>query len=382
MNDVVASLVGFGHALRREGVPVGAGRIRTFCEAAAALAPDDLYWAGRASLLWRPEHIAVYDDAFRRYFGATADGLPDEQETLELRPTVAQVRSVGEGEETSTGTAEGTASPAELLHDKSFAECTPDEWAELAVLLSRLPQHLPVRRTRRYQPGRPGDMHVRRVLRSAASTGGEPFKLRERRRRLRLRPLIFLLDVSGSMTAYSRGLLLFAHAVLRNSPDTEVYAFGTRLTRLTTALATPSLEGALRASESIVPDWDGGTRIGDALAGFLAARGRHAQTRRAIAVICSDGLDTGDPVLLGEQAGRLRRAAHRVVWLNPLKEDPRYEPLARGMQAALPYVDVFESGHSVASLLAVLDRLGHRRLAVAHRMLYTRPAPRSRREDT
>jgi uncharacterized protein with von Willebrand factor type A (vWA) domain len=201
---------------------------------------------------------------------------------------------------------------------------------------------------------------VRRVLRSAASTAGEPFTLRERRRRLRVRPLVFLLDVSGSMTDYSRGLVLFAHAVLRSSPNTAVYTFGTQLTDVTTALSSRSLETALDASGALVPDWDGGTRIGDALGAFLAARGRDADTRRAIAVICSDGLDTGDPALLGDQAARLRRTVHRVVWLNPLKEDPQYEPLARGMRAALPHVDVFESGHSVASLLSAFTRLGHR----------------------
>ena len=377
MDEAVAALVRFGHALRREGVPVGPARIRTFCEAAAALAPDDLYWAGRASLVWRPEQIPVYDETFRRYFGAAPPGAP---EVPEPSPAPPAAGPAGAGEESLTGTAAGTASPAELLHEKSFARCTDAEWAELAVLLAGLPQVLPVRRTRRYEPGRPGDLHVRRMLRSAAATGGEPLRLRERRRRVRVRPLVFLLDVSGSMSAYSRGILLFAHAVLRSSPDTEVYAFGTRLTDVTTALAVPSPDAALRAGETLVPDWDGGTRIGDALAGFLAARARRAHTRRAVAVIYSDGLETGDPALLGEQAERLRRAVHRVVWLNPFKEDPRYEPLARGMRAALPHVDLFDSGHSVASLLAVLARLDRHSLAPAHRILYTGTPPLSRTE--
>ena len=282
-------------------------------------------------------------------------------------------------DEAESGTA--LASRMERLREKSFARCTPEEWQELAHLLARLPLVLPVRRTRRYERGRPGDLHVRRVLRSAASTAGEPFKLRERRRRLRVRPLIFLLDVSGSMTDYSRGLVLFAHAVLQSNPNTEVYAFGTRLTDVTAALTSRSLDTALDTSGSLVPDWDGGTRIGDALDTFLSARGRDADTRRATAVICSDGLDTGDPALLGEQAARLHRAVHRVVWLNPLKEDPQYEPLARGMRAALPHIDVFESGHSVASLLSVFTRLDRRALIAAHR----HPSPttaRSRREET
>jgi len=371
MDEAVAALVRFGHALRREGVPAGVARIRTFCEAAAALPHADLYWAGRASLLWRPEHIPIYDKTFRQFFGATPEPPVDEEEAGDIQLGRPQVGFVREGGETSSGAATGTASPAEMLHEKNFAQCTEDEWLELGALLARLPHLLPARRARRYQPRRPGDLHVRRVLRRAATTGGEPFELRERRRRLRVRPLIFLLDVSGSMTGYSRGLLLFANAAVRSSPHTEVYAFGTRLTRLTAALSTPSLDGALRACESIVPDWDGGTRIGDSLAAFLAARGRHADTRRAITLICSDGLDRGDPAFLGEQAERLRRAVHRVVWLNPLKEDARYEPLARGMRAALPHVDLFESGHSAGSLMSVLSRLNGHALAPAHRILYT-----------
>jgi uncharacterized protein len=357
MNDAVAWLVGFGRALRDAGVPAGPARVRTFCEAAAALAPADLYWAGRASLLWRPEHIAIYDDTFRRYFGAETPADPGEDEAVAAVGAKAQVRAVESGEESASGTATGTASRADLLQHKSFARCTEADWAELALLFSRLPEALPRRRSRRYEPGRPGDLPVRRVLRRAATTGGEPFKLRERRRRLRVRPLIFVLDVSGSMTDYARGLLLFAHAAARMSPDTDVYTFGTRLTRLTEALSAPSFDVALGAGESLVPDWDGGTRIGEALASLLATRGRRADTRRAIAIICSDGLDTGEPEFLGAQMERLQRAVHRVVWMNPLKEDPRYEPLARGMQAALPHVDILESGHNADSLLALLRRL-------------------------
>ncbi len=378
MDDAVVSLVRFGHALRRQGVPAGPARIRTFCEAAAVLAPADLYWAGRASLVWRPEHIAVYDETFLRFFGGAPD--PELEEPLVPEPSAMRVQALSLHSDDDTESGSAIASRKERLREKSFARCTPEEWRELAHLLARLLLVLPVRRTRRYERGRPGELHVRRVLRSAASTAGEPFKLRERRRRLRVRPLIFLLDVSGSMTDYSRGLVLFAHAVLRSNPNTEVYAFGTRLTDVTSALASRSLDAALDTSGSLVPDWDGGTRIGDALDAFLTARGRDIDTRRAIAVICSDGLDTGDPALLGEQAARLHRAVHRVVWLNPLKEDPQYEPLARGMRAALPHVDVFESGHSVASLLSVFTRLDRRALVAAHR----HPSPttaRSRREE-
>jgi uncharacterized protein with von Willebrand factor type A (vWA) domain len=363
MDEAVGTLVRFGHALRSEGVPVGPARIRTFCEAAAALAPEDLYWAGRASLVWRPEHIPVYDQTFLRFFCAPGDPQPQPAEPEP--PAVHARRLHRDGDDDPSGTQ--LASATEQLREKSFARCTPEEWEQLAVLLARLPLVLPVRRTRRYERGRPGELHIRRALRRAAATAGEPFELHERRRRLRTRPLIFLLDVSGSMADYSRGLMLFAHAVVRTTAHAEAYTFGTRLTDVTKALGSTSLETALDASGSIVPDWDGGTRIGDALEAFLDARARDAQLRRATAVICSDGLDTGDPAFLGEQAERLQRAVHRVVWLNPLMEDPRYEPLARGIRAALPHIDVFESGHSVASLLSALARLDRRAQVAAHR---------------
>ena len=264
--------------------------------------------------------------------------------------------SIAEDKSGSTA-EEAPASAAEALARKDFADCTEDEWQELAVLLSRLPDLLPRRRTRRYAPGRPGDISVRRMLRRAAATGGEPLVLPERRRRARVRPLIFLLDVSGSMGAYARGLLLFAHAVARSSPDTLVYTFGTELTDVSRVAAMPSFDSVLRAGGDVVPDWEGGTRIGEALEAFLAQKARQAATRRSVAFICSDGLDTGDPQLVAEQTERLQRAVHRVVWLNPLKADARYEPLARAMRGALPHVDVFESGHSLDALLVTLSHL-------------------------
>ena len=221
---------------------------------------------------------------------------------------------------------------------------------------------------------------MRRVLRRAAATGGEPWELRERGRRLRVRPILFLIDVSGSMQAYSRGLLLFAHAARRSNPDVDAYAFGTRLTNLGQALAVRSFDEALRGCEAAVPDWDGGTRIGDAISEFLKVRDRRTGTRAAITVICSDGLETGDPVRLGNQVERLRRAVHRVVWLNPLKEDRRYEPLARGMREALPSVDVFESGHSVSSLMTAIGELDARPLAHSRRPSPS-PSRVSRREN-
>ena len=166
-----------------------------------------------------------------------------------------------------------------------------------------------------------------------------------------------MLDVSGSMTAYSRGLIMFAHAALRTNSHWEAFCFGTRLTRVTRALTLSDADAAMtRAAEQVV-DWDGGTRIGDSLKMFLDLHGHAGMARGAVIVICSDGLETGDPAVLEEQMQRLNRLVHRTVWLNPLKATTGYAPLAGGMRSALPHVDVFESGHTFASLEALGDRL-------------------------
>ena len=168
---------------------------------------------------------------------------------------------------------------------------------------------------------------------------------------------MLVLDVSGSMASYSRALVVFAHAALRADARREAFCFGTRLTRVTRALAVADADEALRRAAAEVVDWEGGTRIGESLKTFLDRFGHGGLARGAVVVVASDGLDVGDPELLAEQMARLSRLAHRVVWLNPLKEDPRYEPLARGLRAALPYVDVFAGGHNLASLEVLTQEL-------------------------
>jgi uncharacterized protein with von Willebrand factor type A (vWA) domain len=250
------------------------------------------------------------------------------------------------------------ASPAERLRRKSFAACTPEELRELAALMAQLRLAPPPRRTRRRRPAHARELDVRRTVRRALRTGGDPAYLARRERQVRPRRVVLLLDVSRSMTAYSRALLTFAHAALRAAPRWEAFCFGTRLTRLTRALATTDPDEALRRATEVALDWDGGTRIGESIRAFLDRYGHAGLARGAVVVVCSDGLDTGDPELLAEQMARLRRLAHLVVWLNPLHEDPRYEPLARGMAAALPHVDVFAAGHDLASLEELAAQLG------------------------
>ena len=159
------------------------------------------------------------------------------------------------------------------------------------------------------------------------------------------------------MASFSRALLVFAHAALRADPRWEAFCFGTRLTRLTRSLKSIDPDEALERATDEVFDWDGGTRIGESLKTFLDDYGHKGLARGAVVVICSDGLEIGAPELLEEQMSRLSRLAYRVIWLNPLKEDPAYEPLARGMRAALPYIDVFASGHNLASLETLSEEL-------------------------
>jgi len=353
----VDHVVAFGAALRAAGLPVGTGRMVAFREAAELVPEGDLYWAGRATLVTRHDDIVVYDRVYREMFGS-APKQPRRAPRPARRLRVAASAELGERPfETAPPQDAALASPAEVLRRKSFARCTPEELLALGPLLARLRLAVPVRRTRRRGPARKGSSDLRRTLRSALRTGGEPIELAWRARRRRRRRLILLVDVSGSMAAYSRALVVFAHAALRADPRFEAFSFGTRLTRLTRALATSSADEALRRASEETEDWDGGTRIGETLKTFLDRYGHPGLARGAVVVICSDGLEVGDPELLRAQMDRLHRLAYRVVWLNPLKENPDYAPLARGMQAALPRIDVFASGHSLGSLEGVAATL-------------------------
>src|SRR3712207_434236 len=228
--------------------------------------------------------------------------------------------------------------------------CTPAELERPASLMARMDVAVPARRSRRLRPARGGTPDLRRTIRRSFRTGGEPVERAWRARSRAPRRLVLVLDVSGSMSDYSRALLVFAHAALRTNRRWEAFCFGTRLTRLTRALATSYPDEALGRAAEVVADWDGGTRIGDSLKTLLDGHGERGLLRGAVVTVCSDGLDVGDPDLLRTQMERLSRLAHAVVWLNPLSGNPAYEPLARGMRAALPYVDVFASGHDLASL--------------------------------
>ena len=376
------ALVGFGRELRVRGLPVGTGRVLAFCRAAAALVPldrDRLYWAGRATLVANRRQLVAFDAAFDAWFGRGGEVGPDQLRELlgaslaeqaaaalarELPLLLTAVPDESDeepGPEVDEIPVGMVASDAEALRLRAFEALTEDERRDAALLIRRLRVELPQRPARRRRPARAGRaVDLRRTLRRSLRTSGEPLQRAWLERRSKPRPLVLVLDVSGSMSSYSRALLQFGFAAMRAGRKVEVLCFGTRLTRVTRALRDRDPDAALGEAARAVVDWDGGTRIGASIKELLDRYGQHASLRGAVVVLCSDGLDRGDPELLAAQMARLGRLAHQLVWVNPLKGSPLYQPLARGMAAALPHVDVFLPGHNVASLAELGRILGGR----------------------
>jgi uncharacterized protein with von Willebrand factor type A (vWA) domain len=366
---VLPALAGFGRELRAAGVPVGTGQVLSFCQGLSHLDPTDLrdiYWSGRACLVSRHDDLAAYDNAFAHYFlgdarprhvvpsaGAPAadanQARPDALAPATDRERRPDAESVGQA-----------ASEIELLRDKDFADCEPDELAAIGRLMARLVIATPNRKTRRTERARKGVRpDLRRALRTQVRHGAD-LRIPRRRARLRARPVVLLLDVSGSMSSYSRALLQFAYAVARGPSRVEVFCFGTRLTRVSGALARRDPDEALRRAADTVVDWQGGTRIGESMREYLRTWAWRGGYRGGVVVVCSDGLERGDPEVLAAAMARLSRLAHRVIWVNPLKAGPEYEPATRGMRAVLPHIDMLVSGHNLASLAglqAVLEAL-------------------------
>jgi uncharacterized protein with von Willebrand factor type A (vWA) domain len=368
----VGMLAEFGSELRAAGIAVGSGDLLTYCGALAALDPTDLldlYWAGRTTLVTRGDQIPIYDEVFRRFFLDEVQRLP-EPVRWQIRSsmhaqsalTVPTTELIGDRRLEDEARLGLFASDAEVLRQKSFAACTPDELAALRRIMARIRLTPPRRRTRRTAPARAGQRpDLRRTVRETMRAHGEPAQLYWRRRRVRLRPLVLILDVSGSMSDYSRNLLQFAYSTRRAASRVEVFCFGTRLTRITRALERRRPDDA-RTVRHVRVDWEGGTRIGDSLERFVRGWGRTGLCRGAIVVVCSDGLDRGDPAVLARAMERLSRLSHRVVWLNPHKgHNADFRPSTLGMMVAAPHVDVLLSGHDLRSLeefASLLPELG------------------------
>lgn len=359
---LVALLVGFGDALRGAGLTVGTGDVQTFCEAVAELDPTDLadlYWAGRASLVTRREQIPVYRRVFRRYF--LDDGAAETEQLRRLVASSSQLGGVleipdaetmGEEREDREARLGLVAADAEVLRRKAFNACTAEELAAVRRIMARVRVIPPRRRTRRMERAvTAGQPDLRRTARQTMRMHGDPATLYWRRRKRRIRPLILILDVSGSMADYSRALLQFAYSARRGAARVEVFCFGTRLTRITRELDRRRPDEAMRRAAASVLDWDGGTRIGDALDAFVRRWGRRGLGRGGIVVICSDGLDRGEPRVLASAMERLALLCHRIVWLNPhLGAEPGSLPRSLGMMVAAPHIDRVLSGHNLAAL--------------------------------
>jgi uncharacterized protein len=348
----VGVLVGFGRELRAEGVAVGTGDVTSYCAAAGLLDPSDLmdiYWAGRSTLVARKDDIPSYDTAFRRYFLAEegpAEGvlllkasLAAEAQAELVMPSTQQ-REGPQQEEAPLGLM---ASDVDALKNRSFAACTEQELVALRRIMARIRLTPPRRRTRRTRPGHGHAPDLRKTIRESMRMQGDPAQMFWRRRRVRLRPLILILDISGSMADYSRHLLQFAFSAKHAAARVEVFCFGTRLTRITRELEHRKPDAALELASRAVVDWDGGTRIGASLDTFVR---RHAgRCRGGVVVVCSDGLDRGRPEVLAAAMERLSRLCYCVVWLNPHGAGQ-----ATGMMVAAPHIDLLLPGHDLASL--------------------------------
>ena len=355
---IVRHVVTFGRVLREVGIEVGPGRVVDAVRGLGAVdltRQEDVYFTLRQTLVSRHDELELFDRAFVAWFlrGPVAPLVrQQEQRRAELlvSGSLTTERDAAEPESGDPPVELG-ASSHELLREKDFAEMTADEFERCRRLIAALARTRPRRASRRRAPDPRGDrLDLRRLVRRSLRSGGDPVEQTWRARKVVPRKLVVVCDVSGSMDAYSRALLLFLHAVVGAGRGVEAFGFGTRLTRLTPDLATRDPEEALARATANVVDWGSGTRIGASLKEFNDLYGRRALSRGAVVVVVSDGWDRDDPVLLGREMAKLARAAYAVVWVNPLKGNPEYQPLAGGMRVALPFVDRFLPGHNLRSL--------------------------------
>lgn len=365
MSDGVTALdrgerlaVGFVAALRRDGLDVPVGSALRYHEALAQVGltrRDDVYWAGRATLVHSPDQVDVYDRVFAAYWtGTFVLGLEPvvEDEVVLLAVDTADADDPVDDDAADRPLLSLRWSPHETLTTKDFADYDDDELAEAHRLMATLVAVGGRRASRRRVAGRRvgGRPDLARTVRRSLRTAGEPIERRYTVPGTRPRRVVFLLDVSGSMEAYARALLRFAQAAVVGRRRVEVFTLGTRLTRVTRELSTRDPDRALAATGAAVEDWSGGTRLGESMRAFVDEWGQRGMARGATVVILSDGWDRGEPAVMGEQMARLHRLAHRVIWVNPLKATPGYAPLAGGMAAALPHVDRFLEGHNLEAL--------------------------------
>jgi uncharacterized protein with von Willebrand factor type A (vWA) domain len=376
------NLLLFGRLLRRLDLDVNAGRMIDLVAALQFVsigAKSDFYHAARGLLVHRREDIPRFDQAFDLFWRRRAAMTPAFGKQTQVRrfrphPRAAVSPPVAAPpiqEEPAAGTGDAATSSApprlvraltysdrEALRQKDFAELTASEMQAVKSLIAGMVWHVRARKTRRRRPGHGRMLDFRRTVRLNLRYGGELLDWAEREPKVKPPPLVIIADVSGSMERYTRLLLLFTYSLARAwEQKVEAFVFSTRLTRITRQLRERNLDRALREVSRAVPDWSGGTRIGDALRTFNFDWGRRVLGRGALTLVISDGWDCGDISLLGDEISRLQRSSRRLIWLNPLLGAPDYEPLTRGIQAALPYIDDFLPVHNLASLDDLAEHL-------------------------
>ena len=364
-------LLGFTRALRAAGVPVTQDRAQTFLQAVALVGLGDqreTYWAGRSTLCSGPEDLAPYDQVFSAWF------LSDEKRTQPRERREKQIRQAdlsddhdgaGDTERGDEEVQQAMASAAEVLRHRDIAEMEPADKARLAAMFGALRPRAPRRTAIRRTPWHRGDVDAHRTLRRTLSKMGEPAEIAWHRRATRPRRIVLLVDVSGSMSAYADALLRLAHRFTQTARDAgraqsvEVFTVGTRLTHITKAMQVRDPDRAIIAAGETVPDWSGGTRLGETLKIFLDLWGQRGLARGSVVVLFSDGWERGEASLLADQMRRLHRLAHRVVWVNPHRGKAGYQPVQQGIVAALPYVDDFVAGHSMATFGELIEVVAH-----------------------
>ncbi|MDT4946675.1 MAG: uncharacterized protein QOH14_3408 [Pseudonocardiales bacterium] len=362
--DPVTAMTGFARALRAAGVAADPTRLTTSIAALEHVDPMDteqVYWAARVALCSEPDDLPRFDALFDAWFRDRRPYLPGPSRPMTTTRSV-QLRAVS-GEDDAAGTDDTedeplrtAASDAEILRHSDVTALTDAEREEINRMIALLRPRVATRRSRRLHRGGHQRIDVSRTVRAMLRDGGEPALLAYHRHRSKPRRLVLLLDVSGSMSPYADVLLRFAHAAVRVAPSsTEVFTISTRLTRITRQLRLRDPELALVAAGTAIPDWSGGTRLGESLRAFLDRWGQRGTARQAVVVLASDGWERGDAELLGEQMGRLSRLAHRIVWVNPHRGKSGFVPATGGMLAALPHIDRFVAGHSFAALRNVAE---------------------------
>lgn len=357
---LVRHVVTFGRVLREAGIEVGPGRVADALRGLDRVdltSQPDVYWTLRQTLVSRHDELDLFDRAFAAWFLRAPvfpegrGAVPEPRLVQQVASPVADAARAADEDDTEGEPIELGASAHELLREKDFAEMTPEEFDRARRVIAVIARARPQRSSRRRSPDPRGDrLDLRRLVRRSLRAGGDPLERPYRARKEVPRKLVVLCDVSGSMESYTRALLLFLHAAVGTGRGVEAFAFGTRLSRLTPELATRDPEAALDKASAAVVDWGSGTRIGASLKELNDVYGRRALSRGAVVVIVSDGWERQDPALVGREMARLARAAYAVVWVNPLKGNPDYQPLAGGMRAALPFVDRFLPGHNLRSL--------------------------------